>query len=678
MEVSAITRTLIVLLMMSCAKTLIAEKMTMDSGYWPSFVKPEIIHVTPDWNTFQSLAPGKDPGGVFGSLHFTIASVAGLAAKATNEGKISEMVWVLDKASPNYTAWLDSVIRHTKARLEHTSDTLDLVRHFAREGVIRGYILYRADSSKRSVYDAATTSSGPWDESVNVATSLAGLYDAIIVEEAAESVFRGLGLRRLLDVRGRDDAWLFEHYGSRLSRSMIHVIDPKAPHMRDHCIAAGSMMIFGADADTERVFRWLEPNSPVYGWNAGGEDTMTNQITDNAMFHTASNWIVNLPVMATVRAGADAPWEQLLPNRGSSFDPIRMQWQEDRHFTSFITTDGDNIQWALGGFFFSDGGSYWDNPNRGRFPIGWTAPVCGLSMSAVPALEYLAATATEFDNIVSFSDGYIYPENYGRHRNADPVKLLEKRAEQFAGRFDRLGIRCLCLLAMDWDTTEALRACEIFARKIPNLAGIFAMQYYPYNAGLGKILWVRNSEGDPIPVISARYALWGQLSKVENNGPPALVAKMINESEHKGPPTGDAYFDWTSVHVWSWFKKAGTSKNILAEEVDQSSASIATGCERGIGPLAWCVDRLSPYVKVVTPEELCWRARLHMKPRETLGALARKIGADMSLPDIIRSKASDYGKWVVNADLSQPRQVREALMKLKALRFGLAGAAAGE
>jgi hypothetical protein len=235
-----------------------------------------------------------------------------------------------------------------------------------------------------------------------------------------------------------------------------------------------------------------------------------------------------------------------------------------------------------------------------------------------------------------------------------------------------LNVHVLCVLAMDWDGDEARRAYELYAARIPGLVGIFALQYYPYNGGLGRVLWVNNADGAPIPVISARYALWNHLSKVEKNGPPALVADLLNNAPHDAEADPEGSLDWVSAHAWSFFKKADTSKDILAEEIDQDKAASDPAARRGLEPVQWCVERLAPQVRVVTPEEIAWRLRLRVKPKETLAALARELSRQQpALPDYAKDRLRNFEEEMGTADLSAPEAARGAFEKLRAIRFAL-------
>ena len=74
----------------------------------------------------------------------------------------------------------------------------------------------------------------------------------------------------------------------------------------------------------------------------------------------------------------------------------------------------------------------------------------------------------------------------------------------------------------------------------------------------------------------------------------------------------DPLLAWTIVHTWSGFKKI--DGNDEQAENDQFGAP---GTEAAVTPTKWCVDRIDPSVKVVTPEELVWRIRLRDRPEQT-------------------------------------------------------------
>jgi hypothetical protein len=61
------------------------------------------------------------------------------------------------------------------------------------------------------------------------------------------------------------------------------------------------------------------------------------------------------------------------------------------------------------------------------------------------------------------------------------------------------------------------------------------------------------------------------------------------------------------------------------ENMPQDDASQAGGV-RGYTPAVWCAERLSPGIRVITPEEVAWRVRMLHDPERTkalLGNLPR-------------------------------------------------------
>lgn len=619
-------------------------------GYWPAVAHPRVIYVTADMHGFPSLAPGKDPGRRFGALAFTLESLAGQAARAVNEGRGQSLVWIGLGRNESYQRWLADVFRITHARRVDVADPLELVQTFARQGTIQGYVLYRADASERELYGARPAERAGYNNSSNVATTVASLCGGIIVEEAVEPVFRALGLRCLEDVRSRDEEWLFTTYRHRCNRRLVHVLDPKAPDDRGYAILTQSLCVFGVSPFTERVYAWLKPNSPVVGWNAGAEYQAVSPMSRWGKFLTASNWCSNLTVTSTVQAGRDVPWSELQPNRRSDASPLSLAWETDRHYTAFVLSDGDNLQWQMGNFMHHP--SYWGSPARGQFPLGWTACLLDLSQVAVPALHYMAATATANDTAVLAGAGYFYPDEYGS-RLAEPGRALEEHMDQVAATMARLGIHIVELITGgDCRSAAAQEAYRRIARRLPGLDGILVIQYVPYNGGQGEIMWVENREHETIPVIPARYSLWAKL-RHPGCGPPAEIAAAINRAAHAGPITSDGFLDWTIVHAWSRFRRADTTTDLRAEEVDPAQSEQVAQAKAGYEPVGWCVERLAPHVRVVSPQELVWRARLYLRTRETLEALARRAGDE------------EYLRWLEKAPLASDAERRAAFERLQ-------------
>jgi hypothetical protein len=174
------------------------------------------------------------------------------------------------------------------------------------------------------------------DCSVNVATSLAGLLDGIIVDEELEKEAKGHGLKLLLDARSKTQAWCFQAYKDQFNRRMLCTQDPRKPHIRDLAIAQKAFTVYGPDEPLRAALEWLEPLSPILGWNGGDEFATTDLSTSYGHIQTATDWCMNLPVLMAGSEKSD-------PIRTNNFDPNTIDWSDNRSGVSFIGTDGDGV-----------------------------------------------------------------------------------------------------------------------------------------------------------------------------------------------------------------------------------------------------------------------------------------------------------------------------------------------
>jgi hypothetical protein len=160
-----------------------------EGRWWPVQVLPKALVRTENWQRFSA------PNGAYQVL---VQSVAGLAAKAVNQGRGEELVWVgTDHADLEH--WYDRLLaRRPQLQVRGVLRPWELVDRYVQQGIIKGYIVYAWDSSA----GALCTFRPGMDCSVNVATSLAGLLDGIVVEQSLEKEAKAHGLKMLLDARG--------------------------------------------------------------------------------------------------------------------------------------------------------------------------------------------------------------------------------------------------------------------------------------------------------------------------------------------------------------------------------------------------------------------------------------------------------------------------------------------
>ncbi len=536
------------------------------------------------------------------ALQMLVQSVAGLAAKAVNEGRGGELVWV-GSGNADLEAWYARwIATHPGLKPSGSFEPWELVDRQVKQGLIQGYILYRLD---RSAGEMNAHRPG-MDCSVNVATSLAGILDGVLIDEGLEPEARKHGLKLLLDVREKTPAWCFQTYRDRFNRRMLCAQDPRKPHVRDLAIAQKAFTVFGNDEPTPSALAWLEPLSPILGWNGGDEFVTTDLSTRHGHIQTATDWCMNLPVLM---AGS----EKSEPVKGYFPDPARIDWGDQRSAVSFVETDGDNVQWFQGNFFRGNPG-YWGDPDRGRIPFGWSCCFAQLTQLCPQVIDHALATRTPNDSFIEWGGGYYYPDHFGFDRT-DRWDLLARQSRRTWALMRRTGTRLIGFNVVQCDSPDARHAYEVIAGQTDNLLGILVFQYSPYEGGAGKTWWVRDRNGTEVPVITARYSIWEHANHRARAGTPAKVAREIRETVGKIPSGEGPRFDWVIAHAWSYFRKTSGADE-EGENLTQANA-VSEGGVRGFAPVLRCAERLPSEIRVVSPEELVWRIRMKHDPAQT-------------------------------------------------------------
>ncbi len=569
--------------------------------WWPVQQPPRAI-VRTDFALMAEIAEpkGQKPSTWLGQEHMLVESVAGLAAQAVNERRGDELVWI-EPRNDDYRLWFESMTNRLRLADRGIFKPWELVRRFAQRGIIKGYILYTYDPSTGGV----TRSRPGSDESVNVATALAGLLGGVLVSEGLEDEARQAGLTRLFDARGKSESWCFEHYGKKFNRRFALVQDPQMPHCRDIAIAHRMMTLFGTDTPTPEVYAWLKPLSSIVGWNGADEGKSVEQISRAGHTLLPCNWSMNLCALS---AGSDR-WDG--GGKFRSLDPRRIAFDDGKHAISFIMSDGDNVQWMMGAFCTHR--DYWGSPDHGKFPIGWGAAIGCLDQCSPDTLAYLKRTQPPNTTLNLHAGGYFYPDLLGLDRSPKVRReILAEHARRVGHYLERSDCRTYQFLTMDLDSPSAREAYAIFAREMPDLLGMFAIQYYPYEGGDGEVFWVSNGRGGEVPVVTAKFSIWGNMPAAKPRvGTPAKVALAINAAARTAAATNGLLQAWCVTHTWSGFKKTD------GNDPQAGNANGDPSAQRAVTPTRWCVERLDPSVNVVTPEELLWRIRMMHAPAAT-------------------------------------------------------------
>lgn len=472
---------------------------------YPKGARPTALHVLP--------RAGLDVADAV-----VAATLQGLLARRTGEGIY------LDLPGLGYAVWLRDLSDRYGVPLRPATDVWALVDRFRRDA--GGYVLYDQPE-------------------VNVATTVAGLTGAVAVEAGKQALAEQHGLRLAADVRGRDDAWVRDTYWGRLRHDVVVEQKPElGDELRDYAAMAGAYAFYdGNTAFRQQVVGALESDASVIGWGdaSQGEDEFVGPNSDTGVRMIAADHARNLSVLSGVRA-------EHVRQRPSAPLPKAT----DKHYVTFLCTDGDNVQWLLGDF--QSDPRWYAAPTRGT-GLGWgIAP--GLIDLAPSVLRWYYDNAGHDRFTVGPSGaGYLYPSRYPR---AD----LERHTARLAADMSRADLDVVQIIDFDAFDDTALWSSYLRRRQIE---GLIYLEYSRYDGLGGRIVWAEDK-----PVISARAMLWAGLPGADE----ASVTAKLNASP--ADPYSQAGYSVVMWHAWS-----------------KTAADVRT-----------VIDGLAPHVQVVPPDTL--------------------------------------------------------------------------
>ena len=295
----------------------------------------------------------------------------------------------------------------------------------------------------------------------------------------------------------------------------------------------------------------------------------------------ASDWATNLDVLAAFDAGdfhQQAPKVPPPPAKGGT------------HSISFLMSDGDNLQFLVGGFATDT--AHWGSPDRGTVSMGWTLSPA-LAELAPAVLGYLYRTASPGGSpaappntdgrdfaVSSVSGvGYAYPDLL--KADAPRLAAFVDASSQYLRKTD---MRVVNILAAQ-DGAPSSSVVEAYLSR-PEVDALIWYPYSDYSGLSGAISWSKNGK----PVIGGRANLWGDGSGNSCGhqcNPQQIVDLLLAQSRDPTSPEG---YSLIPVHAWSH----GVNDTLfIAQELQR---------------------RAGGAVQVVTPDVLVARIIANVKP----------------------------------------------------------------
>ena len=352
-------------------------------------------------------------------------------------------------------------------------DTLDAMLTTYRD-VVRGMV----------IYDPAML------DSVNVATTMAGLRDAIVVSPQQAAVLQQKPYHlpvvddlRVYGWKNRLQAyrWAEDNLLKEVSKQAVAGLNPAiSGGLRSYLVATRAFVYWLNPLNIlpdptsgwaierclmKRIMRAYPPETPHLGWfinEFGGIDMASKA----GLYTLPSDYFFNLEVWSAVQpsvnmigtraaqapppttSAAPVPTEAIAPSRrgGGGWDgwwgrlrrprPYMVPGSEPaRIYISFTISDGDNLQFNQHRMY-----RLWQDTARGSIPLGWTiAPT--LSEAAPTLAAYYRNTATSNDELIAGPSGaaYVWPSYWP----ADRLSAYLQRTGALMQRMDLQTIEVL-------------------------------------------------------------------------------------------------------------------------------------------------------------------------------------------------------------------------------------------
>ncbi len=260
-----------------------------------------------------------------------------------------------------------------------------------------------------------------WDKerpvTLDVAFTLAGLKDAIVISEDLLPLVEGSDLPLVADLRkmftGMSNPeiyrWVFERYRKECSPDMLVWLGGETGNVRKPGIADWGVMnrAFFADLSTEEkdtteyevsreIFSSYQPLSILYGWHVYGKDKERDYVKLASRYGLRVEGLHTLPNISFVH---HIPLDKDFSfHNNHSAEAGKKYKPEKKVYISCVQTDCLGL-------------GAWNQPGRGEIPYAWEVTMNWYHIAPV-LLEYFYSQATPRDYFIGSlsGPGYIYPK----------------------------------------------------------------------------------------------------------------------------------------------------------------------------------------------------------------------------------------------------------------------------
>ncbi len=272
-----------------------------------------------------------------------------------------------------------------------------------------------------------------WDKEVRtsliVAFTVAGLEDAIVVNEDLIPLAEAAGLKMVTDLRGdfrgMSDVEIYkiayDRYWEKTSKDIVlwmggHHGRRMEPGLADYGIYRNAFFtdLSANPNDPEElalakeILGGLNPQSVVMGWHSYGKDTEGQHVSLVSSYGLKMEGLNSLP---NISFNTQVPFtDDFVFKNHHNVEPDEVLESEKKVYISLIQTDSMGI-------------GAWTKPGRGRIPYAWQVSM-NWTWIAPASIQYFAEAATPNDYFIGglSGPGYMYPKAIRRESFAPLMK----------------------------------------------------------------------------------------------------------------------------------------------------------------------------------------------------------------------------------------------------------------
>jgi len=466
------------------------------------------------------------------SQNVMMASLAGIVNRNTS----GELLLSPNNGSlPNPLFWLNQLkAAYPQVPSQFQSNPTFFINRY--RSTLNGYVLY----------DRAVNA-----DSVNFATSIAGITNALVVDPSTVSYAKAAGLPLIADTRYMTYSQVYAQYGSWFNKDMLfHQDTTKDYQLRDYSIMNHGFMFY---TDPTAIYTYAANQNHqgrIYGWGPSEFDLFL-QSSQNNQGVVASDW--------TWSTSTTSKWKVPLATQ-QYHAPANLVTQTGKHYVAFVMSDGDNCDWVTG--TFATDPEWFGSPYRGNFNMTWDLTSTLSEMNPV-AFNYLYQHASNGSNNDSFVSsggaGLVFPSQYPD--NAGLVASISqsmKSADQ----------KVISILDSTYDTDTLYPILDD-----PQVMGMMFKTYDSYYEGRDGALDWHNGK----PILSVQFSLWDGADTALS------IANALNTSIHHDAINDPASYSIVNVNPWSTLGPTGSGSgdpmsnlNQLVQWLDPTKVQVVT------------------------------------------------------------------------------------------------------